>query len=75
MGVLLWARYPCTPLTPIPGTPLQVKSEFFIDNLLVRVHVIIVMIKLTGLATREFESPLPGSLASTSQLEFEFYLV
>jgi len=29
--------------------------EFFIDNLLVRVHFIIVMITWTGLAPREFE--------------------
>jgi len=39
--------------------------EFFIDNLLVRIHFIIVMIRWTGLAPREFESPFPGSLTST----------
>jgi len=39
--------------------------EFFIDKLLVRVHFIIMMIRWTGLAPREFESPLPGGLAST----------
>ena len=32
--------------------------EFFIDNLLVRIHCIIVMIRRTGLAPWEFENPL-----------------
>ena len=41
------------------------EREFFIDNLLVRIHFIIVMIWWTGLAPWEFESPFPGSLAST----------
>ena len=40
------------------------EREFFIDNLLVRIHVIIVMIRWTGLAPREFEFPFPGSLTS-----------
>ena len=35
--------------------------EFFIDNLLVRIHYIIVMIRWTGLAP----FPFPGSLTST----------
>ena len=43
------------------------EREFFIDNLLVRIHVIIVMIRWTGLAAWEFESPFPGSLTSTFQ--------
>ena len=44
----------------------QVKErEFFIDNLLVRIHFIIVMIRWTGLAPWEFEFPFPGSLTST----------
>ena len=38
--------------------------EFFIDNLLVRIHFIIVMIKWTGLAPWEFEFPFPSSLTS-----------
>ena len=38
--------------------------EFFIDNLLVRIHFIIVMIRWTGLALWEFEYPFPGSLTS-----------
>jgi len=36
-----------------------------IDNLLVRIHFIIAMIRWTGLAPWEYEFPLPGSLAST----------
>ena len=38
------------------------EREFFIDNLLVRIHLIIVMIRWTGLASSEFEFPLPCSL-------------
>ena len=33
------------------------EREFFIDNLLVRIHYIIVMIRWTGLAPWEFEFP------------------
>ena len=40
--------------------------ERFIDNLLVRIHVAIVIIWWTGLAPWEFEFPFPGSLTSTS---------
>ena len=39
--------------------------EFFIDNLLVRIHFIILMIRWTGLAPWECEFPYPGSLTST----------
>jgi len=39
--------------------------EFFIDNLLVRIHFIIEMIRWTGLAPWEFKFPFPGSLTST----------
>ena len=41
------------------------ERDFFTDNLLVRVHFIIVIIRWTGLAPWEFEFPFPGSLAST----------
>ena len=41
------------------------EREFFIDNLLVRIHVIIAMIRWTGLAPWEFEFPVPGRLKST----------
>ena len=41
------------------------EREFFIDNLLVRIHFIIVMIRWSGLAPWEFEFPFPGSLTST----------
>ena len=43
----------------------QREREFFIDNLLVRIHFIIVMIRWTGLAPWDFEFPFPGSLTST----------
>ena len=33
------------------------EKEFFIDNLLVRIHYIIVVIRWTGLAPWEFEAP------------------
>ena len=42
------------------------ERKFFIDNLLDRIHVIIVMIRWTGLAPWEFEFSFPGSLTSTS---------
>ena len=41
------------------------KREFFVDNLLVQIHFIIVMIRWTGLVPWEFEFPFPGSLTST----------
>jgi len=41
------------------------EREFFIDNLLVRIHFSIVMIRWTGLASWEFEFPFPGGLIST----------
>jgi len=40
-------------------------ARSFIDNLLVRIHFIIVMSRWTGLAPWEFEFPSPGSLTST----------
>jgi len=43
------------------------EGEFFIENLLVRIHLIIVMMRWTGLAPWEFEFPFPGSLTSTSR--------
>ena len=60
-----------------PGTrvlaataPHGSEREFFIDNLLVRIHCIIVMIRWTGLAPWEFEFPVPGSLTSTFLARF-----
>ena len=56
------------------GSPYMVPSsqyrerEFFIDNLLIRIHFIIVMIRWTGLAPWEFEFPFPGSLTSKYML-------
>ena len=46
------------------------ERELFIDNLLVIIHFIIVMIRWTGLAPWEFESPFPGSLASSFLADF-----
>jgi len=43
---------------------VQREREFFIENLLVRIHFMIVMIGWTGLAPWEFEFPFPGSLKS-----------
>jgi len=48
-----------------PAARIPAEREFFIGNLLVRIHVIIVMIRWTGLAPWEFEFPVPGSLTST----------
>ena len=44
-------------------TPCRAEREFFIDNLLFRIHFIIEMIWLTGLAPWQFEFPFP--VAST----------
>ena len=49
---------------PAGRTPVR-EREFFIDNLLVRIHFTIVMNRWTGLAPWEFEFPFPGSLEST----------
>jgi len=51
------------PQSPDPEAG-AVEREFFIDNLLVRIHCIIVMIRWTGLAPWGFEFPFPGSLTS-----------
>jgi len=53
-GLAPWEWFP-----PVCG-----KREFFIDNLLVRIHFIIVMIRWTGLAPWKFIFPFPGSLTS-----------
>ena len=47
------------------GRPPGREREFFIDNLLLRIHFIIEMIWWTGLAPWEFEFSFPGSLTST----------
>ena len=41
------------------------ETDFFLDNLLVRIHFIVQMIWKTGLGPWEFEFPFPGSLTST----------
>ena len=47
------------------GCRTRIARELFIDNLLVRIHFIIEVIRWTGLAPCEFEFPFPGSLTST----------
>ena len=49
----------------IVGDSPSTKREFFIANILVRIHFIIVMIRWTGLAPWEVESPFFYSLEST----------
>ena len=44
---------------------LKVEREMFIDNLLVRIHFIIVVMRWTGPAPWELEFTFPGSLAFT----------
>ena len=43
----------------------SLERDFFIDNLLIRIHFSIVMIRWTGLAPWVYEFPFPGSLTST----------
>jgi hypothetical protein len=43
----------------------RVEREFFIDSLMARIHLVIAIIRWTGLGPWEFEFPFPGSLAST----------
>ena len=42
-----------------------IERVFSTNNLLVRIHLIIAMIRWTGIAPWEFEFPFPGSLTST----------
>ena len=51
--------------SPVASLEYLWEREFCIDNLLVRIHFIIVMIKKIGLAPWDFEFPFPGSLKST----------
>ena len=51
--------------------PSQLQErEFLIDNLLVRIHYIIVMITWTGFAPWEFEFPFPCSSHLPSRLQY-----
>ena len=68
LGVRLCERFHrCRRCFIVPGTTIASNSEetFFIDNLLVQIHFIIVMFRWIGLAPRDFEFPFPGSLTST----------
>ena len=65
-GTALYEEAKATSGVPNFASALRHRErEFFIDNLLVRIHFIIVMIRWTGLAPWEFEFPFPGSLTST----------
>ena len=44
---------------------LHPEGNFFIDNLLVRMHFVVEIIWWTGLAPWEFQFPFPGNLKST----------
>jgi len=57
--------FPAPKLTDFYREPSMSEREFFIDNLLVRIHFIIVMIRWTGLAPWDFGLSFPGSLIST----------
>ena len=48
-----------------PAPPCHTEREFFIDNLLVRIHSTMLMIRWTGLAPWAYEFPFPGGLTST----------
>ena len=57
-------------IIPATGVKISIRvvggeRQFLIDNLLVRIHLIVVMIRWTGLAPWECEFPFPGSLVST----------
>ena len=58
-------RIDCQPFQCKPSVAEKRAREFFIDNLLVRIHSIIVMIRWAGLAPWEPEFSFPGSLTST----------
>ena len=49
----------------VPQTLAITEREFVVENLLVRIHFIIVMMRWTGLAPWEVECLLLGSLTST----------
>jgi len=49
----------------LPDPPACGRRDFFIENLLIQIGLIIVMIRWTGLAPWELESPFLGSLTST----------
>ena len=60
------ARRALSPAGFGPGLLVSTRErEFFIDNLLVRIHYIIVMFRWTGLAPWELEFPFSGSRTST----------
>jgi len=66
------ALHRCGSTRPFQTSPCHTSQrESFFDNLLVRNHFIIVMIRWTSLAPWEFESPFPGSLTSTFLVPYQ----
>jgi len=62
MGCERWGAWECAErVWECAERVAERERDFFIDNLLVRIHMIIVMIRWTGLAPWEFEFPFPGS--------------
>jgi len=55
----------CTGVRSKYAQSSKTEKEFFIDNRLVRNHLILMMIRWTGLAPWEFEFPFPDGLASS----------
>ena len=55
----------CYPYTYADLQRFLAGTQRVIDNLLVRIHFTIVMIRWTGLAPWELEFPFPGSLTAT----------
>jgi len=55
-------RVLCVCPAGMPDAWCRAERVFFIDNLLVRIHFIIVMIRWTGLAPWKFEFPFLGSI-------------
>ena len=58
-------RLGCEPLCVRQPHHIHLQRENFVDKLLVRHHLIVVMIRWTGLAPWKFQYPFPGSLTST----------
>ena len=60
----------CVLLTPpVPRFSFaRPEKDIYIENLLVRIHLIIEMIWWTGLAPLEISVPFPGSLTSIFQV-------
>ena len=64
----MWCKFGHVTLNNLnERTPRTPEREFFIDNLLVQIHFIIVMIRWTGLAPWEFEFPTVWQMVSDEE--------